>query len=433
MAAFVESGEQAGREASALYRNVTCPFCGIHCDDLEVGRTDGALQVRRNGCPKANPNFERQLPRAGPAVRGNPASLEEAIRAAADLIREARLPLFGGLATDVDGMRAAMALADRAGGVVDHALSGALAHNVTVLQTSGWITSTLTEARNRADLFIIVGSDVHRLHPRFFERVVCADESMFDTVPQKRTVVFLGQGLDTSGATGTRIGEVIALPCPLDQVGEVLAALRAVLRGTRLNVPEIAGVPLSEIEALAQRCRAASYGVMVWAPPGLASAEADLTVQLVCDIVRDLNQTQRFAGLSLGGSEGAATASSVATWQSGFPLRTSYASGRPDYDPVRYAIPHLLAEGHGDVLVWLASFTTELPPPETDVPTIVLGTPGLPLPRPPAVFIPVGTPGLDHAGRIIRCDGVVSLPLRDLKRAALPRAADVLAAIEQAL
>ena len=57
-------------------------------------------------------------------MRGKPASLEEAIRAAADLIREARL-LFGGLATDVDGMRAAMALADRAGGVVDHALSGA--------------------------------------------------------------------------------------------------------------------------------------------------------------------------------------------------------------------------------------------------------------------------------------------------------------------
>ena len=100
---------------------------------------------------------------------------------------------------------------------------------------------------------------------------------------------------------------------------------------------------------------------------------------------------------------------------------------------MRYAIPHLLAERHGDVLVWLASFTTEIAPPDTDVPTIVLGTPGLPLPRPPAVFIPVGTPGLDHAGRLIRCDGVVSLPLRDLKRAALPRAADVLGAIERAL
>jgi formylmethanofuran dehydrogenase subunit B len=49
------------------------------------------------------------------------------------------------------------------------------------------------------------------------------------------------------------------------------------------------------------------------------------------------------------------------------------------------------------------------------------------------VFIPVGTPGVDHAGRLVRCDSVVSLPLKNLHRAELPRAADVLAAIEAAL
>ena len=49
------------------------------------------------------------------------------------------------------------------------------------------------------------------------------------------------------------------------------------------------------------------------------------------------------------------------------------------------------------------------------------------------MFIPVGTPGVDHAGRLIRVDNVVSLPLKNLGRADLPRAADVLAAIEAAL
>jgi formylmethanofuran dehydrogenase subunit B len=51
----------------------------------------------------------------------------------------------------------------------------------------------------------------------------------------------------------------------------------------------------------------------------------------------------------------------------------------------------------------------------------------------PAVFIPVGTPGVDHAGRLIRVDNVVSLPLKDLGRADLPSVADVLSAIEAAL
>jgi formylmethanofuran dehydrogenase subunit B len=49
------------------------------------------------------------------------------------------------------------------------------------------------------------------------------------------------------------------------------------------------------------------------------------------------------------------------------------------------------------------------------------------------VFIPVGTPGLDHAGRLVRVDNVVSLPLKDLGRSELPSVADVAAAIEAKL
>lgn len=59
-------------------------------------------------------------------------------------------------------MRAVMALAEAGGGaVVDHALSTATYRNTRILQSSGWLTTSLTEARNRADLFIIAGSDVH--------------------------------------------------------------------------------------------------------------------------------------------------------------------------------------------------------------------------------------------------------------------------------
>ena len=43
--------------------------------------------------------------------------------------------------------------------------------------------STLTEVRNRADLIIMVGSDVQKFNPRFFERVVAPPDSMFDLKP----------------------------------------------------------------------------------------------------------------------------------------------------------------------------------------------------------------------------------------------------------
>jgi formylmethanofuran dehydrogenase subunit B len=391
-----------GGSAANHFDDVACPFCGILCDDLTISRGSGGLKVLKNA-------------------------------AAAKLVKASSLPIFGGLGTDVEGMRAVMSIADHAGGVVDHALSEGQYRNFRVLQSGGWVMTTLTEARNRADLFIIVGSDIHKLHPRFFERVVCNERSMFSDTPPKRTVIFLGEGLDQSAAKGSRIGEVVSLPCKADRIGEIMTAMRAMAKGATITADSIGGLPRAAIENLVERCKAATYGVMVWAPPSLAFPNADLTVQAVAEYVKDINAHSRFAGLSLGGNEGAVSAGAVCAWQSGFPLRVSFASGKPDYDTERYAMARLLANKESDLLVWIASYTPDLSPPDTEVPMVVLGTPGLKFAREPAVFIPIGTPGADHAGLIVRCDNVVSLPLRNLGRSTLPRAADVLAQIEAAL
>jgi formylmethanofuran dehydrogenase subunit B len=418
---------------SSAITDVACPFCGLVCDDLEIARDERGIKVTKNGCEKAIAGFERSVDGAKPQIEGRDVDLETAIRAATLLIRKAELPLFGGLGTDIDGARAVMALADKAGGVVDHALSEGQYRNFRVLQASGWITTTLTETRNRADVVIVVGSDLHKLHPRFFERIVNVEQSMLSDTPEKRTVVFIGKGLDQSAVKGPRIGEVITLPCDLDRVVEIAAAMTAEIKGTPVALDSVAGVPMADVRALVERCRKAAYPVFVWAPPSLAFPNADLTVSTVSELVKALNVKGRAAGLALGGNEGAISAAAVCSWQSGYPLRVSFASGKPDYDFLRYAIPRMLTSGEGDLLVWLASFTPDLGPPAAKIPTIVLGTPGLKLASPPAVFIPVGTPGADHAGRIIRVDNVVSLPLRDLGRSKLPKAADIFAAIELAL
>lgn len=426
-------GNGPGTTASGQYENVACPFCGILCDDLVIDRGADGLKVVKNGCDKARAGFERKVGNPSPQIDGKDVSLDSAVAEVARLVRSSRLPVFGGLGTDVEGMRAVMSIADLSGGVVDHALSEGQYRNFRVLQSGGWVLTTLTEARNRADLFVIVGSDIHTLHPRFFERIVCNDKSMFSDTPVKRTVVFLGTGLDQSAAVGARIGEVISLPAKPDQIGEILVAMRAIAKGTPVADGPIGGLDRAQIDDLVARCKASSYGVMVWAPPSLNFPNADLTVQAVSEFVKDLNLTSRFAGLSLGGNEGAVSAGAVCAWQSGFPLRVSFASGKPDYDAERYAMSRLLASGEADLLVWVASYTPDLSPPSTTTPMVVLGTPGLKLTATPQVFIPVGTPGADHSGLIVRCDNVVSLPLKNLQRSTLPRTADVLAAIEAAL
>lgn len=454
----------ADGDATQTYHNVTCPFCGLLCDDLTVTRTGSTLKVS-NGCPRAVAGFQRPIPPAKPLVRDAEASLEEAIKAAAGLVRQAKFPLYGGMATDVSGQRAIMSIADRTCGVVDHALSEGQYRNFRVVQTSGWIMSTLTETRNRADLIVLVGTDVHKLHGRFFDRIVNPEHSMFEGVGQKRTIIAIGEGIDTSPATGPRIEEVISLPVAKDRIPEVLAAISARVRGYSVTGTDptaappppkkaglfsslmpgsktaapppptsgVAGISLEAIDAVAEKFKKAKYGVMVWAPPALSMPQADLTVHLMTEVVRELNLTTRFAGLSLGGNEGAPSAASTCTWQTGYPLRVSFANGKPEYDSYRYNISRMLADGEGDLLVWVATIGTDIGLPQTKLPTIVLGTPGVRLAQPPTVFIPVGTPGIDHTGQMVRCDNVVSLPLQNLGRSQLPRAADVLAAIQAAL
>jgi len=421
------------RASKELFENVTNPFCGTLPDDLTVERTDKGLKVLNNGDGKSVAGFERKLPPSSPQVKGKDVDLANAVDAAAKLIGKGKLPMYGGLATDVEGMRAVMALAERSSGIVDHAFSEAQYRNFKIVQSSGWVMSTISEVRNRADLFIIAGSDIHKLHPRFFERIVSPPDSMFHVEAPKRTVVFIGKGLDRSGAKSSRIGEVVTLACPDELAADVVALLRARLRGFRVKPSKRDGVTLAEIDALAERCRNAKYGVVVWAPPALNFPFAELAVDQFTGLVKDLTPTIRFAGLAVGGGEGAMTAAGVCTWISGYPLRVSYATGAPNYDPYRWNIGRMLKDGEGDLLLWIASISPELSPPETKLPTIVLGTPGLKLSSEPAVFIPVGTPGVDHAGRLIRVDNVVSLPLKDLGRADLPRVADVLSAIEAAL
>lgn len=418
--------------AVVRHANVACPFCGLVCDDLTVRATGTALQVEANGCPRAKAGFERRLPDTTPRIAGQPATLAEAVTRAAAILRKSRQPLFGGLATDVAGMRAVMDLADRTGGIVDHMAGDAILRNVRALQDSGWVTTTLSEVRNRADLLVFAGVNPARTQRRFFDRCILNKDSLFSSRPRKRELVFLGRGLDARAVEVPNC-TVETIPADIDRLGEIAYALQALIAGRSPRARIVGGAKLKDLAQLAERMKKATYGVLVWAPGALDYAHADLTVQAFGDLLKALNQTARFAGLPLGGDDGAITAMAVSAWQSGYPLRTSFARGYPEHDPIRHTVRHGLASGEADALVWVTSFTAGKVPPRTSLPTIVLGEPGLDLDPAPTVFIPVGTPGVDHGGQLVRVDSVVSLPLRKLRDSDLPSTAKVLHDVLQAL
>lgn len=409
-----------------ILSNVTCPFCGLACDDLVLAHSETGLEVRQNGCAISAVAFSElgthDALAASPRVAGKSSTLDYAVIAAARIMSRAKAPLIAGLGSDVAGARATLELADRIGAVVDHMNMPAKLRNILTLQNGGWITTTLAEVKNRADFILVIGSGVVTRFPRFLERVVWPKHAMFVGDPAKRNVFFLGEveTLDTALPAN-----VTRLHCSHGALTRIIPALRALVNGQRMDSDRLAVSDVRILNDLAASMNQATYGVIAWAAPDFDFPHAELTVQTLAELIKDLNKTIRFAGFPLGGSDGDFSSNGVQTWQTGLPLRSRYGKNGIDYDPYRYGAGELLAANEVDALLWISSFNAARAPPVTNVPRIVLGPPSMTLEREPDVFIPVGTPGIHHGGHFLRADKVVVMRLKKLIESELPSVAEV--------
>ncbi len=421
------------KSGSRTHTSVTCPFCSLLCDDLEVTDRGGSLDLTAGDCARARDGFERDYASLSPQMDGRSVSMDQAVAAASRLLRGARHPLYGGLGTDVAGVRGLLALADRTGGIVDHMLGDSMYRNILAMQDRGWIMTTMTEVRNRADVVVFANLDAVSDHPRFFERNIWNADSMFGLTTKSRRVVYLGEGLNTRAGVSPDGRKPLHLRNEPERLGELIGALRALLAGQNLQARTVAGVKVAELTKLLEMMKGAKYGVIIWSPPRLPFASADLVVEAICDLVKELNAQTRFSGFALGGNEGILTAGAVCTWQSGYQLRTDFGAGYPEFDPTRNATARLLADDDVDLLMWTSTFLAGQTPPETKAPTILLAPPLRGLDTRCAVYIPVGTPGVDHRGQMCRVDNVVSLPLHQVRESALPSVAGVCNLLLQSL
>lgn len=413
---------------------VPSPFCGIGTDDLCIQVDGVSLKVVKNGCAVNTPAFEQAIADTRPRVDGKDVSLEVAIAKAAALLKNTNQPVIGGCATDVNGMRALLALADRSGAVVDNMNFTGARNNFLALQDSGWMNTTLAEVKNRCDLLLVVGVDLEGFSPRFFERYLWNEESMFLDDTGKREVIYLGKAPSGNASSSPNGQKAQVFECANEDLPDIVAVLRALVKGNPIRVDSVGGIAVADLQSVADKLLAASYSVVTWAAGALAYSQAELTVQTVSEMVKDINnKNTRCSGLPLGGKEGDQTANQVCGWTTGYPARTRFSSGYPEYDPYLNDANALLANGEADALVWVQAFNAKALPPETVLPTIVVGRSGMTFAKEPDVFIPVGTPGIDHAGHAYRMDNVVAIRLKKLRESGLPSTSDVLHAIEQAL
>jgi formylmethanofuran dehydrogenase subunit B len=407
--------DKTPNSTAAITREVTCPFCGILCDDLVIQNQSNKLKVIENGCAKAVKSFQEKLSENSAKIKGKNVTLDDAIDSACNILKKSHTPLIAGLGTDVSGMRSVMELADKTGAILDHMHGNGLIRNTLVLQDLGWMMTTMAEIKNRADLIIFAGTDATNFS-RFYERVIWNKQSMFKLKNDDRQIVYIGEKLNSKSGINPNGKRPTVLECKNEQIGEIISSLHTLVSGATLDIKEVAGVKIKTLQILAEKMKSTKYGVIVWAPGELDIPHAELTIQNFCETVKYLTRFTRFAGFSLGGNDGGMTANSVCAWQSGYPLRVSFNKGYPDYDAHRYSTRSVLKHKEVDALLWISSFNSNINSPRASIPTIVMAKPDTKLNFKPDVFIPVSTPGVDHTGQLVRTDSVVSLPLKQVRQ-----------------
>jgi formylmethanofuran dehydrogenase subunit B len=321
------------------------------------------------------------------SIDGAPASLDGAAAAAARLLARSHQPLIAGLGADIDGARAAIALAQRVGGVIEHKQSAAVLRDLDCLRETGIMLTTPGEARVRADVVLLVGDGLMEAWPALNERLL-RPLGRLGGVDVARRIVWLAPHADAriSGFDGDI--EIVAVGVGAT-LAVNLASLRARVKGRPVAQTQL---PLSALDTLASLVKGARFGVAVWTAGSLGALE----IEMLHGLVRDLNDTTRFSTLPLPAPDNGAGVLAACGWTTGFPMRTGFAAGAPIHDPWRFDAERLVASGETDCVLWISAFGATSPAWGSAVNLIALCEPTTQFVRAPNVRIAVGRPGVDH-------------------------------------
>jgi formylmethanofuran dehydrogenase subunit B len=380
-------------------RAATCAGCGCGCDDIEVAVVAGALERVEGTCELGDAWFgERSADPPPPArVDGREVDFAEAVEASAGIFAEARLPLVCGLGqTDCESQRAAVALAEAAGAVIDPAgplFDGAAG---AASQAIGLSTATFGELRDRAELVVVWRADPIASHPRLLPRLHLdragrAAERTLVVIDTRRT------------ASADEADEFIELPAELEF--EALWAMRALVRDVPLDRELAARLPLDALERLASRLRACRYGAVLHGPAGYVNALALLA------LVRELAGVTHIVALPLRRDGNARGAEDVLAWQTGYSAAVSFARGHPRSRHGEFSAVGLLARGEPDAaLVVGFDALRHLPAPAADhlrrIPTIVVDPRATETAAAARVAFATAAGGVQREGTAHRMDGV---------------------------
>lgn len=341
---------------------------------------------------------------------------QEAIERAAALLAGARLPVIGGLQTDIAGAQVALALAEKLGGVIDHAESKGLSTAAQLMREAGSSPASFGEVRNRADIVVAVGRAPLQDHEQLIAELFPGQPGLPRPGDNQRQLILLG---GTQATLAAQVPTLAIAPAPAD-LPALVASFAAAVAGRSAGA---AGAP--EIAQAAERLRGAAFAVFVY-----LAAELEIAVQrTILDTVRELCLTTRAATFTLPARGNGDGVNLCSTWTCGLPVATSFAGPIPEHNAALYAAGRLVESGEADALLWIDALNKDGAPRPRGVPTILITS------HPASadatdVVIEVGAAGRDHdAALYLPHISGIGMVKAEQRRSDLPSASHVLRAI----
>ena len=420
-----------------IVQDATCTFCGCVCDDIELHVKGNKIEKANRACVLGTAWFLNHEVDEGPACRidGQPASVQDGIERAAQILVSAKYPLIYGLSdTTSESQRIAAAIADWTGSCIDTTSSVCHGPSGMAVQGVGEVTCTLGEVRNRGDLIIFWGANPAESHPRHFTRYSLMPKGMFVPNGRKdRTCVVV----DVRKTKSAKAADIFLQIKPRTDF-EAIWTLRALVKGLELDADQVehdTGQPLSAWQDLAARMKAARFGAIFFGMGLTMTRGKHANTEALLGLTRDMNKYTRFVCKPNRGHGNVTGADNVVAWRTGYPFGVNLGRGYPRFNPGEYTASDVLARGEADAALILASdplanFNEKAREHLKSIPYIALDPKETPTTRHAAVTFHVATYGINVPGTVYRMDDV-PIPLRPAFDSPHPSDYEVLRGIEK--
>ncbi|MHC1586116.1 MAG: formylmethanofuran dehydrogenase subunit B, partial [Candidatus Hecatellaceae archaeon] len=333
-----------------VVRGVVCTFCGCVCDDLEATVEDGQVKDVKYACAIGREKMLNCVRERDPRilVRKNgelrEASLEEALNRAAEILANAKYPLlYGWSNTGCEAVKLGVELAEELGGVIDNTACVCHGPGLEAVHEVGVVEGTLGQARHRADLIVYWGCNPSQAHMRHMARYTVMSKGLFRDGRKDRKLVVV----DVRKTMTARLADIFIQVEPGGDY-ELLQALRMAIRDEEIEAEKVAGVPVEQIEELADLMVGCQFGFLFFGLGLTQSSAKNENVAAAIELIRDLNFKTKWLIIPMRGHHNVTGANKVLLWETGYPFAVDFSHGYPRYNPGETTAADLLARGEVD-------------------------------------------------------------------------------------